>query len=59
MFSGCSSLSSIDITNFNISSVKRTGHMFENCTSLTELNLTNFAENVIDNMDYGLYVCII
>ena len=45
-------METIDITNFNISSVKRTGHMFEKCTYLTSLNLTNFAFNSIDNMDY-------
>ena len=52
MFSGCTSLKTLDITNFNVSTLKKADHMFENCLSLTSLNLTNFAFDSIDNIDY-------
>lgn len=50
MFSGCSSLKSLDLSNFNTSKVTRFGlssylqqcGMFSYCSSLTELNLKNF-----------------
>ena len=49
MFSGCSSLTSLDLTNFNTEKVTDMGIMFDNCCSLASLNLTNFnTANVTD-----------
>jgi surface protein len=42
MFSGCSSLTTVDLSGFNTSSVTNMGNMFKDCTSLTELDLTTF-----------------
>ena len=42
MFSGCSSLTNLDLSNFNISKVTRITSMFNGCISLEELNLKNF-----------------
>ena len=49
MFSGFSSLTSIDLTNFNTSIVTNMSHMFEDCSSLTSLDLSELnTENVTD-----------
>ena len=54
MFSGCSALTSLDLTNFNTSKVESMHDMFEDCSALESLNLTNFnTENVTDM--YGMF----
>ena len=42
MFYNCSSLTSLDVTNFNTANVTVMGSMFRNCVALTSLYLTNF-----------------
>ena len=42
MFSGCSNLKSIDLTNFDTSNVKSMASMFNSCRLLTTINLSNF-----------------
>ena len=42
MFHDCSSLESLNLTNFNTEKVTNMSNMFNNCSSLTSLNLTNF-----------------
>jgi surface protein len=42
MFNGCTSLSSLDVSDWGISKVTDMGGMFCNCTSLTTLNLSNW-----------------
>ena len=39
MFEDCSSLTSLDLSNFDTSAVPDMGYMFHNCTSLTNLLL--------------------
>ena len=57
MFSGCSSLTDLDIASFNTSKVKSMNRMFFNCGSLTELDLSAFdTENVI-NMSQMFHSC--
>ena len=41
MFSGCTSLRIIDVSNFNITNVERMDNMFTNCSSLKELDFSN------------------
>ena len=56
MFTGCSSLTSLNLSNFNTSNVIDMNWMFYSCSSLTSLNLSNFNTfNVTDmsNMFYG------
>lgn len=41
-FDDCSSLTELDLSNFDTSSVTDMGSMFEDCSSLTELDLSSF-----------------
>lgn len=57
MFSGCSSLTSLDLSNFDTSDVVDMSNMFSGCSSLTNLDLSNFdTSNVVDmfNMFSGV-----
>ena len=49
MFSGCSSLTSLDLSHFNTANVANMSGMFEGCSSLTSLDLSHFnTANVTD-----------
>lgn len=49
MFSGCSSLTALDLSKFNTSQVKKMIWTFMDCSSLTKLDLSSFdTSNVID-----------
>ena len=49
MFSGCSSLTALDLSKFNTSQVKKMIWTFKDCSSLTKLDLSSFdTSNVID-----------
>ena len=49
MFSGCSSLTALDLSMFNTSQVKKMIWTFKDCSSLTKLDLSSFdTANVID-----------
>ena len=50
MFSGCSKLSSLDVTHFNTAKVTDMSFMFSNCVALTSLYLTNFNTEKVTNM---------
>ena len=50
MFYNCSSLNSLDLSNFNTNNVTKMSYMFYNCSSLTSLNLSNFNTNNVTNM---------
>ena len=52
MFSNCSSLTSLNLSNFNTNNVTNMSGMFYNCSSLTSLNLSNFNTNNVTNMSY-------
>ena len=41
MFSGCNSLTNIDLSNFNTQNVTNMSYMFYKCSSLTNINLSN------------------
>lgn len=56
MFSGCSSLESIDDFPFNTTNFTDMSYMFYNCTSLKNINLNFNTENVTD-MSYMFYGC--
>jgi surface protein len=47
MFYNCSSLTELDLSNFNTSSVENMGHMFQGCTSLESLNLSGWTTKSI------------
>ena len=50
MYSDCSSLTNINLSNFNTNNVINMGSMFYKCSSLTNLNLSNFNTNNVTYM---------
>ena len=50
MFSGCSGLTSLNVSNFNTSAVTGMSGMFTNCSGLTSLNLSNFNTSAVTGM---------
>ena len=57
MFHGCSSLESIDLSNFNTSKVTDMGYMFYYCSSLKSIDLSNFDTSKVTDMDAMFYGC--
>ena len=51
MFSGCASIISIDLSEFDVSSVTTMKEMFLDCTSLSSLTLGNFVTSKCKNMN--------
>ena len=49
MFKNCSSLTSINLSNFNTNNVTNMNCMFAGCISLTSINLSNFNCDKIEN----------
>ena len=57
-FKDCSSLTYVDLSNFDSSDVTDMSYMFSGCESLKEINLTNkFNTNKVINMNYMFYNC--
>ena len=50
MFSQCSELREMDISNFNTENVTDMSYMFENCMMLEKLNVTGFDTSKVENM---------
>ncbi len=50
MFSACTSLTSLDLTNFNTSNVTDMQYMFVSCSNLNSLNLASFNTSNVTNM---------
>ena len=57
MFWGCSSLTELNLNNFNTYNVTNMSKMFSGCSSLTKLNLNNFNTNNVTNMSFMFYGC--
>ena len=57
MFLRCSSLTSLDLSNFDTGNVTSMGYMFYGCSSLTSLGLSNFNTSNVTNMAYMFYGC--
>jgi len=57
MFSGCSSLTSIDLTKINTKNVQNMNSLFEGCYSLTSIDLSNFSFNNIKYTYNMFYNC--
>ncbi len=56
MFYKCSSLKSLNLSNFDTNNVKHMSFMFCDCSSLIFLNLFNFNTNNVNNMSHMFYV---
>ena len=50
MFSGCSGLTSLDLSHFNTQKVTDMGAMFSGCSGLTSLDLSHFNTQNVENM---------
>jgi surface protein len=57
MFAYCSSLTSLDLSNFNTENVTWMTSMFIHCSSLTSLDLTNYNTANVTRMDLMFYGC--
>ena len=57
MFSGCSSLKELNLSNFNTNNVTDMNYMFNGCSSLKELNLSTFNTSKVENMSYMFNEC--
>ena len=57
MFAGCSSLTSLDLSNFNTAKVTNMYSMFYNCYDLTSLNVSNFNTESVEDMSYMFADC--
>ena len=57
MFSGCSSLRSLNLLSFNTSFVNNMESMFQGCSSLNSLNLNSFDISLVKNMTLMFNKC--
>ena len=57
MFSNCSALTSLNLSNFDTSKVTYMSSMFSNCSALTSLNLSNFDTKAVTSMSYMFENC--
>jgi surface protein len=57
MFRKCSSITSIDLSNFNTNNVNNMKCMFYDCSSLKNINISNCSTNNVKNMEYMFYRC--
>ena len=57
MFLGCSSLTNINLSNFNTQNVTNMWSMFDGCSSLTNINLSNFNTNKVTDMRSMFFGC--
>ena len=58
MFQGCTSLISLNLSNFNTSNVTNMYGMFYSCHSLTSLNLSSFNTANVNDMRHMFSDCI-
>ena len=57
MFKDFTSLTSLDLSNFDTSNVTNMSYMFTNCYVLTSLDVSNFDTSNVTNMQYLFYRC--
>ena len=57
MFSGCSGLTSLNISNFNTSAVTDMRWMFSSCSGLKELNVSNFNTSKVTDVEGMFFDC--
>ena len=58
MFNDCKNLTTLDLSNFDVSNVINMKYMFSNCENLTALDLSNFDTNNVTNMNSMFYYCL-
>lgn len=57
MFSSCSKLTDLDLSNFSTANVTRMSSMFSACKALTALDLSNFNTQSVTDMSYMFLGC--
>ena len=57
MFSGCKSLTSVDVSNFNVTDVDTIHGMFQSCESLTTLDFSNWKDQKIADKGWTFNGC--
>ena len=57
MFTGCSSLASLDVSGFNTGSVTDMSWMFTSCSGLTSLDLSGFDTGNVTDMSFMFSFC--
>ena len=57
MFSGCTSLTSLNFSNFDASNVTNMSYMFYYCSGLTSLDLSSFDTSNVTDMSYMFQYC--
>ena len=57
IFRECSSLTNINLSNFNTNNVTDMRGMYRGCSSLTNINLSNFNTNKVTDMSDMFYEC--
>ena len=55
MFYGCSSMKTLNISNFNFGKIKDMSWMFALCVSLKELDNYNFNTNELNKIYYSMF----
>ena len=58
IFSGCSSLATLDVSNWDTSMVINMNNMFNKCSSLTTLDLSSWDVSMVKSMAYMFVYCI-
>ena len=57
MFSGCSRLTSLDVSSFNTAEVTDMRYMFNGCSGLTSLDVSKFNTDKVTDMSFMFYNC--
>ena len=57
MFYNCNKLTTLDVSNFDISKITNMCGMFYNCSKLTTLDVNNFDTSNVTNMSFMFYNC--
>ena len=57
MFSGCSGLTSLDVSHFDTQNVTDMGGMFSRCSGLTSLDVSHFDTQKVTDMSSMFYSC--
>lgn len=57
MFRECSSLTSIDVSRFNMSNIKNISQMFTGCSSLTSIDVSNWNTHNLEDISFMFEGC--
>ena len=57
MFTGCSGLTSLDVSGFNTEKVTSMDYMFKDCSALTSLDVSGFKTGNVTYMSHMFYGC--